>query len=110
MNPENHDVTRRTRMEKLLAAQLYYGTWGASLVTALGMLLARFEGPPGSFMVRGIDLMTAGIALFILLPVFRLASMLIVFLRERDYPFAALTTLVLTIIGLGVALGLYWPK
>ena len=107
ISPNLH-TTRRTRLEKLLAAQLQYGTWLASGVTALGMLLAWLEGvPAGSFPLRGVDVMTAGIALFLLLPVFRLVSMLVVFLRQRDRPFAALTALVLVIIGLGVVLGLY---
>ncbi|HWL51165.1 MAG TPA: DUF1634 domain-containing protein [Chthoniobacteraceae bacterium] len=112
MTPPDLPTVQRARLERLLAAQLQWGTWLASVVTVLGMLLARWEGAPGAaggLSLRSVDVMTAGIALFLLLPVFRLISMLVVFLRQRDRPFVALTALVLTIIGLGVALGLHWP-
>jgi uncharacterized membrane protein len=51
-----------------------------------------------------IRLVTIGIALFLLLPVLRVALMLIVFLRERDYWFSAIAALVLTILLVGFML------
>ncbi len=45
-----------------------------------------------------------GIALFVALPIVRVAVMLVDFLRRRDYRIAAIAALVLTVIVLGIAL------
>ena len=87
-------------LERLLAQLLHYGTWLASAVIALGLVIARFE------VQTGMKVVTLGIALFILLPVARLGMMAAVFLREGDYRFGLISILVLAIIGLGLALGL----
>jgi uncharacterized membrane protein len=87
-------------LERLLASVLYYGTWLASAVIALGLLMALLGGHP-----RAMRIDTAGILLLILLPVLRVALMLIVFVRERDYRFGAIAALVLTFIVLGFVLG-----
>jgi len=50
-------------------------------------------------------IVTAGIALLIILPVLRVFLMLVVFVRERDFLFSAIATLVLAIIVLGSVLG-----
>jgi uncharacterized membrane protein len=47
-----------------------------------------------------------GVALFIVLPAARVALMLLIFLRERDYAFSLISALVLTIIAAGFLLGL----
>jgi hypothetical protein len=47
---------------------------------------------------------TAGIALLIVLPVLRVFLMLVVFVRERDFRFSAIAMLVLAIILLGSVL------
>jgi uncharacterized membrane protein len=91
----NTDLARHPRLERLLAVVLNTGTWLASGVIAGGLALAR------------TPVVTAGIAMLILLPVLRVVLMLIVFVRERDYRFAAIAGLVLTIIVLGFVLGLY---
>jgi uncharacterized membrane protein len=44
----------------------------------------------------------AGVAVFILLPVARVALMLTLFLRERDYAYTVIAALVLAIIAAGV--------
>lgn len=86
-------------MESLLAAVLEYGSWVASAAIALGLLLATIDSQLGT------RIATAGIALFILLPVLRVALMLVLFLRRRDYRFSAIAGLVLAIIFLGYVLG-----
>jgi uncharacterized membrane protein len=86
-------------LEGVLANVLQYGTWLASAAIVAGLALAL----TGSRM--GTHDITIGIALFILLPVLRVAVMLVVFLRERDYRFSAIAATVLTIIGVGFALG-----
>jgi uncharacterized membrane protein len=47
-----------------------------------------------------------GVALFIVLPAARVALMLLIFLRERDYAFSLISALVLTIIAAAFLLGL----
>src|SRR6266481_5103379 len=61
---------------------------------------------PKLAILRDMRIATIGIALLILLPVVRVAVMLIVYLRHRDYRFSAIALLVLTIILLGFAVGL----
>jgi uncharacterized membrane protein len=49
--------------------------------------------------------MTAGVTLFILLPIMRLILMLGLFLHQRDYRFSAITALVLMIVVVGSMIG-----
>lgn len=96
------------RHEQIIAALLWYGTWLASAVIAAGMALSalqQLEGLPG-FGLSGHDLVKAGVALFILLPVARVTLMLAIFLRERDYAYMVIAALVLAIIGAGILIGL----
>jgi uncharacterized membrane protein len=83
-------------MERILAALLHYGSWVASIVIGSGLVLTPFDS-------RLEKITTAGIVLFILLPTLRVLTMLIVFLHERDFRFAGIAALVLTIILLGLA-------
>jgi len=53
----------------------------------------------------GTRIVTAGIALLIVLPVLRVFLMLVVFVRERDFRFSAIVMLVLAIMLLGSVLG-----
>lgn len=94
------DLARHPELERLLARVLHCGTWLATCVIALGLALPLIGRP-------GAGIVTAGIALFILLPVLRVLLMLIVFVRERDYRFGAIAALVLAIIALGAALGVH---
>ncbi len=80
------------RLESRLASLLSSGTWLASTVVALGLALGRGR------------IATAGIVLFILLPVARVTLMLVAFLRERDYRMSGIAALVLLFIGLGFAM------
>jgi uncharacterized membrane protein len=85
-------------LEHRLAATLRRGTWLASAVIALGLLLP-------SLTQQGAKIVTVGLALLILLPVLRVMLMLVAFLRARDFPLTAVAGLVLAIIGLSLAVG-----
>jgi uncharacterized membrane protein len=87
---------------------LRYGTWLASAVIAVGLVGAFVDGHiriPGMPVASATHIVTLGIALLIVLPVLRVILMAIAFAFERDYLFAGIATLVLAIIGLGLALG-----
>ena len=85
-------------LERRLAWALSAGTWLGSAVVAVG-LAASFWSPVGA------DVELAGVALFILLPVARVALMLFGFARRREHLFAVLAALVLAIIAAGTVLG-----
>jgi uncharacterized membrane protein len=56
--------------------------------------------------LNGYDLVKAGVAMFILLPIARVMVMLIIFLYERDYAYTLIATLVLAIIATGMVMEL----
>jgi hypothetical protein len=80
-------------LESLLAILLHYGTWLATAVIGLGLILPN------------MPIVNAGIGLFILLPFLRVVLMLIVFARQRDYRFVIISAIVLLVILLGLAIG-----
>ncbi len=86
-------------LEQLLASLLHYGTLAASGLIALGLALSVASG------ALGIGIATAGIALLILLPALRVATMLIFFLRAGDYRYGAIAALVLLIISISFFVG-----
>ena len=86
------------RLDELLAGLLRYGTWLASAAIGLGLALALIEP-------QFMRLASVGIVLFILLPTARVALMLAIFFRARDYRLAIVAALVLAIIVLGLFLG-----
>jgi uncharacterized membrane protein len=92
------------RIESLLADVLNVGTWLASVVIAAGLVLSLlYEQMP---FPAGTQVVTAGIGLFILLPILRVILMLTIFVKERDYKFAAAAAVVLFIIFAGFAVGI----
>lgn len=95
---------KQARRDRVIAGLLWYGTWLASALIAAGMALDFL--PQALAGLRGLELVQAGVALFILLPVARVALMLAIFLRERDYAYTAISALVLLIIAAGVVSGL----
>jgi uncharacterized membrane protein len=100
-----------TPLERWLAALLKGGTWIASLMITAGLILLLPDLHTvlhQSALPPGMPVVTAGIALFILLPVLRLILMLCVFLQQRDYRYSAITVLVLLILAAGCALGAHW--
>jgi uncharacterized membrane protein len=84
---------------------LHRGTWLGSSVIALGLALPMAGWSGASSTTICTRIVTAGIALLIVLPVVRVFLMLVVFVRERDFRFSAIAMLVLTIILLGSVLG-----
>ncbi len=86
--------------DEVLARLLWWGTCLACLVIALGMALGGVQqaGVLRSLAWSGLDLVKAGIALFILLPVARVVVMLALFVRARDYVYALVALFVLLII------------
>ena len=84
------------RQDRTLTALLRYGSWFASGMIGIGLILALAGGP------AGVRTAAFGIGLFIALPPIRVLVMLIEFLRERDYRLAISAAVVLTVIGLGL--------
>jgi len=81
--------------ERRVATMLEMGTWGACAAILVGLVW------PSAHL-----LVTAGIALFIALPVLRVAAMFVEFLRLRDLRMSAIAGLVLAIIALAIVLNL----
>ena len=102
------DLAAPPALERLLARVLYAGTWLASVMIAIGIALALIDsraGMRGTTIVPDMRVVTAGIVLFILLPVVRVTLMLIAFLRQRDFGLSAIAALVLLFIALGFVVG-----
>jgi hypothetical protein len=95
----------RRPLERRLSIVLRYGTWLACALIAAGLgraLLGELARPSDT---AAIQLVTVGIAVLLVLPVLRVTLMAIAFAGERDYLFVGIATLVLAVIGLGMALG-----
>jgi len=100
----NRDLARHPELERRLASLLHGGTWLGCCVIGLGLILQVLGGRwfPAA---AATQVVVAGIAVFLLLPILRVAVMLFVFLRERDYRFGLIAAAVLTVIALGAVLG-----
>jgi uncharacterized membrane protein len=81
--------------EKRVAVALEWGTW-----TACAAILVGLVWPAGHLLVTG------GIALFIALPILRVAWMLVEFVRVRDLRMGAVAALVLAILALAIVLNI----
>jgi uncharacterized membrane protein len=81
--------------ERRVAVALESGTWAACAAILVGLVW------PGAHV-----LVTAGIALFIALPILRVAWMLVEFVRVRDLRMGAIAALVLAILALAIVLNL----
>jgi len=92
------------RIEPLLAGVLNVGTWLASVVIAAGLVLSLFH--QRTPFLPGTQVVTAGIGLFVLLPILRVILMLTIFLKQRDYQFAVVAAVVLLTIFAGFAIGI----
>jgi uncharacterized membrane protein len=92
-------VAKGPRLESLLAGLLRYGTWLASGVIGLGLVMPLIELP-------GKPVVASGVALFIALPALRVVLMLAVFIRERDHRLVAVTAVVLITILAGFVIGM----
>ncbi|QDE88942.1 hypothetical protein BHS06_08130 [Myxococcus xanthus] len=92
------------RREQSIAGLLWYGTWIASALVAAGIALSATHDFWSSLVpsLRGYDVVKSGVALFIILPVARVALMLAMSLRERDYVYIVISVFVLAVIAAGV--------
>jgi uncharacterized membrane protein len=105
----NQVISGHPLLERLLAMVLQYGTWLASAAIGLGLAIALLDSHSGLHTVGFLSstrIISVGILLFILLPVFRVFLMLLVFLKERDYRFSVIAGLVLLILVLGFVVGM----
>jgi uncharacterized membrane protein len=94
------------RLEKRLAGLLWRGTLASCAIIGLGLLLMLLPHAPRTTQLGSL-LMNGGIALLLLLPIVRVALMLAVFVRERELRFAGAATVVLLIIAISLAVGLW---
>lgn len=94
------------RRDGAVATLLWYGSWLASALIAVGVAIMEVEPLQAVFSLSlsGYDIVKAGIAIFILLPITRVVLVMYLFLRERDYVYAVIAALVLTIILTGIVL------
>ena len=93
--------TTEDRIESVLARALALGTWLISAVIGAGLLLSFFSaGIP-----YGSQLVTAGIGLFILLPITRVILMVALFVGIREYRFAGIAAIVLALIFASFVIG-----
>ena len=83
----------------LIAGLLWYGSWIAVAITCVSFVIQLFGHD-------GLTIAKAGIALFILLPVARVALMIVIFARARDRIYTMISALVLAIIVAGFVVGL----
>ena len=97
----SESITPDERHERAIATLLCHGTGMATFIIGVGATIQWLRPSAKATLLglSGLDLMKAGIALFILLPVFRVCLMFVLFLRERDNTYAAISALVLAIIG-----------
>ncbi|SAK64937.1 DUF1634 domain-containing protein [Caballeronia ptereochthonis] len=87
-------------LDSLLARFLQCGTWAACVLIGAGLVLdAHAAG-------LGMRALTAGVALFIMLPVLRLVLMLAMFARQRNYLYVAIAVTVLALIAAGCVIGM----
>ena len=96
--------TKPVRIESLLAGVLNVGTWLASAVIAVGLVLSLFNQRT-PFRI-GAQIITPGIGLFVLLPILRVILMLTIFVKQRDYRFAVAAAVVLLTIFAGLVAGI----
>jgi len=106
------DRAENERLDRALATLLWYGTWAASALIAVGMLLDGWRrlGGPAGITAFGHGVVKAGVALLIALPAARVLMLLAIFLRRRDRAYALITALVLAILGAGVLVGMHTSR
>jgi uncharacterized membrane protein len=99
------DEAMERRLEIWLARLLRYGSYLGCGAIGQGMLLTWLN-------IRGLEahwgsrIVGAGVGLLIALPIVRLTVMLVTFVTERDYRFAAAAAIVLVIIAVSFTVGL----
>lgn len=81
--------------ERTLAALLWWGTWLATAVIAVGLI----------FQMRAAAVLNAGIGLVIALPIVRVIVMAVQYAKQREFRYAVMSVAVLLIIEVGMVLG-----
>lgn len=105
----NQFISGHPVLERMLARVLQYGTWLASAAIGVGLAVALIDSHSGLHPVGFLSstrIISLGVLLFILLPVFRVFLMFLVFLKEHDYRFSVIAGLVLLILALGFVVGM----
>lgn len=96
-------------LELTLARLLQVGTIVACVIIAFGVVLEML-GRSAQITISGnntaLDLVSIGIATFILLPVARVIVMLVSYLRTRDFGIAVMAGIVLVLMALGLLAGI----
>jgi len=98
-----NDSRPTERLENQLAILLENGTWLACAIIAAGLLLTSMVITQSAV---GTALVKAGIGLIILLPMLRVAMMLGLFTKDRNYRYATIAITVLLIMAGGLFIGL----
>jgi len=101
-------TNRIARCEQSIAGLLWNGTWLASALVTAGIALGATHDS-WSFVAPGLsgyNVMKTGVAFFIILPIARVALMLVMSLRERDYVYTLISVFVLAVIAAGIMVGL----
>lgn len=94
-----------TSIEKVTINLLRVGTSLAAGLMALGLALL-LAWPAGIAGLQPAGLIELGVLVLILTPVLRLVAALLIYVREGDRAFTAISGLILGLIILGAALGL----
>ncbi|WP_408095593.1 DUF1634 domain-containing protein [Peredibacter sp. HCB2-198] len=81
------------QIEKNLENLLQYGTWSATFLTTIGVLISSNST------------INCGIGLFILIPVGRVLGLILSFLKEKDFKMVSAGLLVMSIIVLSFLVG-----
>ncbi|MGC1304333.1 MAG: DUF1634 domain-containing protein [Caulobacteraceae bacterium] len=89
-------------LEPRLARLLGLGVWAGSVIVAVGFLVSLR-------LPVGVPIEMAGVAVFILLPILRVALMAATWARQRERLFAGAAALVLAVIALSAVVGLHSP-
>lgn len=107
--------------EELISWSLRIGVYLAGTIIVLGLVLLFLTGrsgyPAGTFpstvrealsgslSLKPAAIISLGLMLLILTPVFRVAASIILFLREKDYLYSLITVVVLAILLVGLFFG-----
>jgi uncharacterized membrane protein len=94
-------------MERILAGLLRYGAIMTSVCIAIGLVLNWTLAKTGSPSSNNdsLKLIEIGVGTLISLPVLRVALMMGIFIKQKDYRFAAISAVVLGIVASGFAWG-----
>lgn len=101
------DREESEKLDRILAALLWYGTWAASALIAAGMGLGGLQRVSGSLPGVGYTIVKTGVALLIALPAARVLMLFGIFLHRRDLIYASFAAGVLAILSAGIVTGVY---